>query len=100
MRGNPRRKVGNIGWGASLDRPVECRVNTLSTMNRNQFQPFLPAPLTRRHFLQRFGLGFGALSLAGTMPEILGPTGATAAGSMSPFRSLLGLLSVSPWRST
>ncbi len=38
--------------------------------------------LTRRHFLQRFGLGFGALSLAGVMPEILGPTGATAATSL------------------
>ncbi len=40
--------------------------------------------MTRRHFLQRNGLGFGALSLAGAMPEILGPTGATAA-TLSPL---------------
>ena len=42
------------------------------------------AGITRRHFLQRSGLGFGALSLAGNMPEILGPTGATAS-SLSPL---------------
>ena len=39
---------------------------------------------TRREFLQRCGLGFGALSLAGTMPEILGPSGATAS-TLSPL---------------
>jgi len=39
---------------------------------------------TRREFLQRSGLGFGALSLAGTVPEILGPTGATAS-TLSPL---------------
>ena len=42
--------------------------------------------LSRRHFLQRFGMGYGALSLAGLMPEILGPTGAVAAGgALSPL---------------
>ncbi len=42
--------------------------------------------VSRRHFLQRFGLGFGALSLAGMMPEVLGPAGASAAGNaMSPL---------------
>jgi len=43
------------------------------------------AGTTRRHFLQKCGLGFGALSLAGTMPEILGPTGATAS-TLSPLQ--------------
>jgi hypothetical protein len=51
----------------------------------NQPSPVVPG-FNRRLFLQRFGLGFGALSLAGMMPEILGPVGATAAGgTLSPL---------------
>jgi hypothetical protein len=42
--------------------------------------------VTRRSFLQRAGLGMGAIALAGMMPEIFGPAGATAAGgSLSPL---------------
>jgi len=32
--------------------------------------------LTRRQFLQRSGMGFGALSLAALMPEIMSPADA------------------------
>src|SRR5207247_1580572 len=41
--------------------------------------------VTRRDFLNRFGMGFGALSLAGLMgPELLSPTSAAAA-NLSPL---------------
>lgn len=55
-------------------------------MKDNNDTPVMSPALPRRDFLQRLGLGFGAISLAGMMPEVLGPAGATAAlSSMSPL---------------
>jgi hypothetical protein len=53
-------------------------------MNANATSPTNSVLPTRREFLQRCGLGFGALSMAGAMPEILGPVGATAS-TLSPL---------------
>ena len=41
--------------------------------------------VTRRQFLNRFGMGFGALSLASLLGPILGGQTAEAALSMSPL---------------
>ncbi len=41
--------------------------------------------VTRRQFLNRAGMGFGALSLAAFLPELLSPQEARAAGAMGPL---------------
>ena len=56
-------------------------------MNQNEHQPQLTDYFsTRRQFLQRFGMGFGALGLATLMePEMFSGISAQAATSLSPL---------------